>query len=55
MEYHSGAVYKGLWLNGEKQGEGELHTAEGHLYKGLFLADKQHGDGKFTKKRLAFE
>ena len=55
MKYLSGAVCKGLWLNDEKHGEGELHTAEGHLYKGLFLADKQHGVGKFTKKRLAFE
>ena len=46
--YHgTEAKYKGMWVNGRKQGGGELIYAD-HKYVGTFKDDKPTGEGKYV-------
>lgn len=41
------SYYKGTWVNGRRQGAGELVHAD-HKYVGTFKDDKPKGEGKYV-------
>ena len=50
MEFPSGNVYEGNWLDSNFSGYGEYFFANGSFYKGQWLNNKQNGEGyKFEK------
>ena len=44
-------LYKGNFVQGKKEGEGELNFPDGNCYAGNFKGDKYHGEGKLTWKK----
>ena len=45
MNYASGDVYKGDWLDGKRSGEGHMEYANGDVYEGGWLDDQRSGEG----------
>ncbi len=43
--FADGSFYKGDWSNGVKEGDGEIHLANGKIIKGTFSNDNLHGPG----------
>lgn len=49
--FHSGTVYRGMFLNGRRNGHGTYYMAKsGKTYVGGFLDGKAHGFGTLTEK-----
>lgn len=49
--FHSGTVYRGMFLNGRRNGHGTYYMAKsGKTYVGDFLDGKAHGFGTLTEK-----
>ena len=49
MADNSGAVHKGEWFLGQKNGYGEVSYSNGDAFKGYFHNDLKHGTGNFTR------
>ena len=43
-----GSIYKGQWLNGLRDGYGEIFYNDGSVYEGEWRNDKANGKGKMT-------
>lgn len=47
MNYASGDVYEGEWVNGKFQGKGTYIWKYGQKYQGEYFEGLRHGDGDF--------
>jgi hypothetical protein len=47
MDYASGDVYEGEWVNGKFQGKGTYIWKNGQKYQGEYFEGLRHGDGDF--------
>ncbi len=50
ITWKNGASYRGQWMNGKKEGEGEMRRHDGIIFKGKWTNDKPTGE--FTVKAL---
>ena len=46
--YPDGGYYEGMFVNGQKQGEGVLVFFNGEMYQGQFNHDTMHGKGIYV-------
>jgi hypothetical protein len=47
MNYDSGRLYSGDWINGQWNGKGKLLNPNGDTYEGEFVFDARHGKGVY--------
>ena len=43
-------MFKGHWVNGEREGQGRYEFANGAVYEGEFVLSKFEGEGKYTSQ-----
>ncbi len=51
--FPDGSFYEGSWANGVKEGEGEIHLANGKTIKGTFVNDNLHGLGLIIENGIS--
>jgi len=44
-KYNTGAVYRGTWLGGFRDGKGEIFWKDGTSYRGEWVLGHAHGQG----------
>tara|TARA_B100000925_G_C21681716_1_gene334346 strand:- start:19 stop:345 length:327 start_codon:yes stop_codon:yes gene_type:complete len=47
-QYATGAVYRGEWLNGKRNGEGITTSSNGEIYEGEYKNDRRSGYGVYS-------
>lgn len=48
VRYADGSRFEGTFVNGQRDGNGQLSWANGSVYEGSFQSDMRHGQGTFT-------
>ena len=54
LTYPSGAIYKGQFINGKRNGQGEVSNGAEYKYVGEFKDDKIHGYGTLNSNLLKY-
>jgi len=55
INFISGVLHEGDFLEGELEGQGKITFLKGEIYEGSFTRGKKHGKGKYTTKEGSYE